>query len=171
MFAVVSFLFPCDVVPVVHDGATEVAYHNQILEEHILDSWRHRTSCHRRDAKGRLGNQTDPLPNLPAFAFSLGILRKIPRSRLAHELISRHSFQHRRSLDVRRFLPSSSIRRSTRIRNSRRNFLRNAMTRLLPRLLIRRSDRLALLILCLRLRRAPKTSTNSRRIRARRDHD
>ena len=39
----VSFLFPRDVVPVVHDGATEVAYHEpKYCEEHILDPWRHR---------------------------------------------------------------------------------------------------------------------------------
>ena len=38
----VSFLFPCDVVPVVHDGATEVTYHKpKYCEENILDSWRH----------------------------------------------------------------------------------------------------------------------------------
>jgi hypothetical protein len=29
-------------VPVVHDGATEVTYHEpRYCEEHILDSWRH----------------------------------------------------------------------------------------------------------------------------------
>jgi hypothetical protein len=40
--AVLSFLSPRDVVPVVHDGATEVTYHEpKYCEEHILDSWRH----------------------------------------------------------------------------------------------------------------------------------
>jgi hypothetical protein len=38
----VSFLFPRDVVPMVHDGATEVTYNEpEYCEQHILDSWRH----------------------------------------------------------------------------------------------------------------------------------
>jgi hypothetical protein len=39
----VSFLFPRDIMPMVHDGAAEVTYNEpEYREQHILDSWRHR---------------------------------------------------------------------------------------------------------------------------------
>jgi len=59
----VSFLFPRDIMPMVHDGATEVTYNEpEYCEQHILDSWRHwdimpQAGCERETAH----IQTDPL--------------------------------------------------------------------------------------------------------------
>jgi hypothetical protein len=57
----VSFLFPRDVVPMVHDGATEVTYNEpEYCEQHILDSWRHwdimpQAGCERETADIQTG--------------------------------------------------------------------------------------------------------------------
>jgi len=56
-----SFLFPRDIMPMVHDGATEVTYNEpEYCEQHILDSWRHwdimpQAGCERETADIQTG--------------------------------------------------------------------------------------------------------------------
>ena len=74
-----SFLFPRDVVPVVYDGATEVAYHEpKYCEEHILDSWRHRDIMPQAVCQSEtVGIHTDPLP-IPSGCLSLAFFVRFP---------------------------------------------------------------------------------------------